>query len=85
MIKINKITFIILFYSFAICQDYSLMDIYWEPEFPDKGDDITIYGNGEQTRSFCYVDDLLDSCYRMLTTSASSLDSCSDRIITLAW
>ncbi len=25
-----------------------------------KGDDITVYGNGKQTRSFCYVDDLLD-------------------------
>jgi len=25
-----------------------------------KGDDITIYGNGQQTRSFCYVDDLID-------------------------
>ena len=24
-----------------------------------KGEDITIYGNGEQTRSFCYVDDLV--------------------------
>ena len=26
-----------------------------------KGEDITIYGNGSQTRSFCYVDDLLDA------------------------
>jgi UDP-glucuronate decarboxylase len=25
-----------------------------------KGEDITIYGNGNQTRSFCYVDDLID-------------------------
>lgn len=25
-----------------------------------KGDDITIYGDGKQTRSFCYVDDLID-------------------------
>jgi UDP-glucuronate decarboxylase len=25
-----------------------------------KGQDLTIYGNGSQTRSFCYVDDLLD-------------------------
>jgi UDP-glucuronate decarboxylase len=25
-----------------------------------KGDDITIYGDGSQTRSFCYVDDLID-------------------------
>tara|TARA_B100000575_G_C23135200_1_gene659291 strand:- start:2237 stop:3172 length:936 start_codon:yes stop_codon:yes gene_type:complete len=24
------------------------------------GDDITVYGNGDQTRSFCYVDDLID-------------------------
>ncbi len=26
-----------------------------------KGEDITIYGDGSQTRSFCYVDDLLDA------------------------
>jgi UDP-glucuronate decarboxylase len=26
-----------------------------------KGEDITLYGDGEQTRSFCYVDDLIDA------------------------
>ena len=31
-------------------------------------DDITIYGNGRQTRSFCYVDDLIDGMYRMMNT-----------------
>ncbi|MEP3525423.1 MAG: UDP-glucuronic acid decarboxylase family protein [Hyphomicrobiales bacterium] len=31
-------------------------------------DPITIYGNGEQTRSFCYVDDLLDGFMRMMDT-----------------
>jgi UDP-glucuronate decarboxylase len=33
-----------------------------------KGDDITIYGNGEQTRSFCYIDDLVDGMIRMMNT-----------------
>lgn len=28
--------------------------------------DITIYGNGKQTRSFCYVDDLVDGMIRMM-------------------
>lgn len=31
-----------------------------------KGEDITIYGNGEQTRSFCYVDDLVEGMLRMM-------------------
>ncbi|MCB0303338.1 MAG: SDR family oxidoreductase [Calditrichaeota bacterium] len=31
-----------------------------------KNEDITIYGNGEQTRSFCYVDDLVDGIVRMM-------------------
>ncbi|GGC78513.1 UDP-glucuronic acid decarboxylase family protein [Chelatococcus reniformis] len=31
------------------------------------GDDITIYGSGEQTRSFCYVDDLVDGLLRLMT------------------
>src|SRR5687767_9743991 len=31
-----------------------------------KGQDITIYGDGLQTRSFCYVDDLLDGWLRLM-------------------
>lgn len=31
-----------------------------------QGDDITIYGNGLQTRSFCYVDDLLDGMMKLM-------------------
>lgn len=31
-----------------------------------KGDDITIYGTGEQTRSFCYVDDLIEGIIRLM-------------------
>ena len=31
-----------------------------------KGADITIYGDGLQTRSFCYVDDLIDAFLRMM-------------------
>ena len=30
------------------------------------GDDLTIYGNGSQTRSFCYVSDLVEGIYRLL-------------------
>jgi UDP-glucuronate decarboxylase len=33
-----------------------------------RGDDITIYGDGAQTRSFCYVDDLIDGFLRMMDT-----------------
>ena len=35
-----------------------------------KGHDITIYGNGQQTRSFCYVDDLIDAMVAMMGTPA---------------
>jgi dTDP-glucose 4,6-dehydratase len=31
-----------------------------------KGDDITVYGSGAQTRSFCYVDDLIKGIKRLL-------------------
>ena len=34
-----------------------------------KGDDITIYGDGKQTRSFCYVSDLIDGMYRLMNSS----------------
>jgi UDP-glucuronate decarboxylase len=33
-----------------------------------KGEDITIYGEGRQTRSFCYVDDLVEGMLRMMNT-----------------
>lgn len=31
-----------------------------------KGEPLTVYGNGNQTRSFCYVDDLVDGMVRMM-------------------
>lgn len=34
-----------------------------------RGEDITIYGNGNQTRSFCYVDDLIEGMVRLMNSS----------------
>ena len=31
-----------------------------------RGEDITVYGDGSQTRSFCYVDDLIDGIVKMM-------------------
>lgn len=31
-----------------------------------KGEDITVFGDGSQTRSFCFVDDLIEGIYRLL-------------------
>ena len=36
-----------------------------------KNEDITIYGDGSQTRSFCYVDDLIDGFVKMMATDAT--------------
>ncbi|WP_297334838.1 UDP-glucuronic acid decarboxylase family protein [Algoriphagus sp.] len=33
-----------------------------------KGEDITIYGDGMQTRSFCYVDDNIEGMYRLMNS-----------------
>ena len=33
-----------------------------------KNDDITVFGKGEQTRSFCYVDDLIDGMIKMMNS-----------------
>ena len=33
-----------------------------------SGKDITIYGEGQQTRSFCFVSDLVDGIYRILSS-----------------
>lgn len=34
-----------------------------------RGEDITIYGDGSQTRSFCYVSDLIDGLYRLIMSN----------------
>ena len=36
-----------------------------------RGEDITLYGDGSQTRSFCYCDDLIDGLIRMMNTDDS--------------
>lgn len=36
-----------------------------------RGEDITLYGDGLQTRSFCYVDDLVDALIKMMATQDS--------------
>ncbi len=33
-----------------------------------RGEDITVYGDGNQTRSFCYVDDLIEGIVRMMAS-----------------
>jgi dTDP-glucose 4,6-dehydratase len=34
-----------------------------------RGEPISLYGDGSQTRSFCYVDDLVEGVYRLLSAS----------------
>lgn len=36
-----------------------------------KGEDLTIYGDGSQTRSFCYVDDLIDGFVRLMASPST--------------
>ncbi|SHJ50464.1 UDP-glucuronic acid decarboxylase family protein [Paramaledivibacter caminithermalis] len=38
-----------------------------------KGEDITVYGDGSQTRSFCYVDDLIDGIISMMNSDDNIL------------
>ncbi len=37
-----------------------------------RGEDITLYGDGSQTRSFCYVDDLIEGLVRLMATPAET-------------
>lgn len=38
-----------------------------------RGEDLTIYGTGEQTRSFCYIDDLVEGFIRLMNTEAEDI------------
>jgi len=37
-----------------------------------RGEDLTVFGDGSQTRSFCYVDDLVEGIYRLLLSEYAS-------------
>ena len=37
-----------------------------------KGEDITVFGDGSQTRSFCYVDDLIEGIFRLLMSDETN-------------
>jgi len=37
-----------------------------------RGEDLTVFGDGSQTRSFCYVDDLVEGIYRLLMSNYQS-------------
>jgi UDP-glucuronate decarboxylase len=61
-----------------------------------RGEPVTIYGKGSQTRSFCYVDDLIDGLYRLMNApevtgpvnlgnpSELSIGKLAERIIAIA-
>lgn len=38
-----------------------------------RGEEVTIYGDGSQTRSFCYVDDLIEGLIRLMNTEAEGI------------
>jgi UDP-glucuronate decarboxylase len=38
-----------------------------------RGEDLTIYGDGNQTRSFCYVDDLVEGIIRLMNTETEDI------------
>jgi UDP-glucuronate decarboxylase len=39
-----------------------------------RGEELTIYGTGEQTRSFCYVDDLVDGMVRLMNVEQGTVE-----------
>jgi len=39
-----------------------------------RGDDLTVYGDGQQTRSFCYVDDLISGIVSLMRADETEYD-----------
>lgn len=48
-----------------------------------KNKPLTIYGDGAQTRSLCYVDDLIEGLFRFLMTTPEAINSTCDGIVNL--
>lgn len=51
-----------------------------------NNEDITIYGDGEQSRTFCYIDDNIEACYRIFSDNTHNnevFNIGSDRIYTI--
>ena len=48
--------------------------------FALKNQNITIYGNGSQSRTFCYIDDNIDACYNSFINSVLKNDKSNDII-----
>jgi UDP-glucuronate decarboxylase len=42
-----------------------------------KGEPITVFGDGSQSRSFCYCDDLIEGCVRLMNSDASVTGPCN--------
>jgi nucleoside-diphosphate-sugar epimerase len=48
------------------------------------GDDITLYGDGQQTRSFCYIDDCVEGLHRLMRSDHEHpLNLGQDRMVTI--
>jgi len=45
-----------------------------------RGEPLTIYGDGSQTRSFCYIDDLVEGLFRLLTLERSSFGPLAESV-----
>ncbi len=45
-----------------------------------RGENITVYGDGKQTRSFCYVSDLIDGIYRLLMSDEAEPVNCGNPV-----
>ena len=54
MTRISKYIIFALFGSLMMCQDYSLLDIFWEPQKPKIGDEVTIYLDTSDSEYFKY-------------------------------
>ena len=59
----------------AICRKVALAD---------DGDEIEVWGDGEQTRSYCYIDDCVEGIYRLMRSDyREPLNLGTDRMVTI--
>ncbi len=70
--------------TYDVCREKAPAALARKVALAQSGEDIEMWGDGEQTRSFCFIDDCVDGIYRIMQSDYSlPLNLGTDRLVTI--